>query len=198
MSLDELLDRSSPTISCRDENLTRELRDIVAASETAAPPRRLSLRAGVAAATAAGILGVGSMASASGLLDGWLPWTTGGGTSCELQLSVGVGRPDDGEYPRSTFSADEIDRAEATARNYLSRIDLSAIDRDAAIQEWRIAEAKAQQSQSGTERQPTLTGDDQEVTAVQLHVTNELREYLASRGMDIRAVRLVWGNRCGS
>jgi hypothetical protein len=70
--------------------------------------------------------------------------------------------------------------------------DYDSIDRDAAISSWQAAEYRTTAAQPDpAERQPALTGDGLEVTALTYEVTTRLGNHLAGRGLDIRSVNLV-------
>ncbi|RYP86752.1 hypothetical protein EKO23_08840 [Nocardioides guangzhouensis] len=196
MDLDELLERSGPPICTRGHRLEVELRRLVRDSETTAGRRRRSVRLGLAGVAVAGVLGLAPVASAAGLLPGWATWSTTQGSTCELQLDVGLRRDGDGELITETFTDAEQRATYAAAREFLTAFDYDSVDRDAAIAEWQAQEAHIRAGQRPGDRQPALQGDDLEVTAVLTQVVNRLRDHLHGRGLDIRAIMVSAGNRC--
>ena len=98
---------------------------------------------------------------------------------------------DDGE-PGAEFDATEQTKTFAASRIFLEGFDYDSIDRDAAISRWQAVEGTVIAAQPDPEeRQPALTGDDLEVTALTYEVTTRLEDHLAARGLDVRAVNLV-------
>lgn len=193
MDLDEQLDErlrdAAPPVSVRTPEMRRELDALVVAA-TPVQRRRRMTRASLVVATAVGALGVGTAAAAAGLIPGWAV-LTGSGQTCRVEVIAAAPRAGDGE-PGAKFDATEQMEAVAAARIFLQGFDYDSIDRDAAISRWQAAEDTAIAAQPDpAERQPALTGDDLEVTALTYEVTTRLGNHLAARGLDIRAVSLV-------
>lgn len=194
MDLDEHLDvrlrEATPPISVRTPEMRRELDALVVAATPVQARRRRMTRAALVAATAVGALGVGTAATAAGLIPGWSV-LTGSGQSCQVDVVAAAPDAGDGEAG-AELDATERAEAVAAARIFLEGFDYDSIDRDAAISRWQAAEdtAVAAQPDPG-ERQPALSGDDLEVTALTYEVTSRLGDDLAARGLDIRAVSLV-------
>lgn len=193
MDLDEQLDErlrdAAPPVSVRTSELRREL-DALVVAVTPVQRRRRMTRASLVAAAAVGALGVGTAAAAAGLIPGWSVLTSSGQT-CQVDVIAEAPHAGDGE-PGANFDATEQTEAVAEARLFLEGFDYESIDREAAISRWQAAEDSAITAQpDAAERQPALTGDDLEVTALTYEVTTRLGNHLAARGLDIRAVSLV-------
>lgn len=193
MDLDEQLDErvraAMPPVTARTPQMRRELDALVAAA-TPVQRRRSMTRASVVAATTVGMLGVGTVAAAAGLIPGWSV-LTGSGQTCQVDVIAAAPQSGDGE-PNATFDATERADATAAARIFLEGFDYDSIDRDAAISSWQAAENTAMATEPDpAERQPALKGDDLEVTALTHEVTTRLGNHLAARGLNIRAVNLV-------
>ena len=190
MDLDELLAASAPPVTRRTPQLERELNDLVAACEAA--QSRLRRPAGVAlvGGTLVGILGIGAVASAAGVLPGWASFATSSGQTCNIEIAVSALEPGEGEQPlASTFTATEKRETLAAARAFLADFDYDAVDRQQAIAWWKSEESEARAAQPDpAERQPKLTGNDLEVTAVSTWVLNDLDADLAAQGLDINAI----------
>lgn len=194
MDLDEQLDErlrvAMPPVSVRTPEMRRELDALVGAATPAQRRGRRMTRASLVAATAVGALGVGTAAAAAGLIPGW-SMLTGSGQTCQVEVIAADPRVGDGE-PDAQFDATERKEAVAAARIFLQGFDYDSIDRDAAISRWQAAEDTAIAAQPDpAERQPALTGDDLQVTALTYEVTSRLGNHLAARGLDIRAVSLI-------
>lgn len=202
MDLDELLDTSGPPLAARTPSLSRELAAIVAKSEAAAAPPRRRMRLIVAGSMAAGVVGLGSAATAAGLLPaGHWPWSTSAGNSCQLTFDVvlngvdgNVSNPAPGLASMSLADKQAVLTA---ARQFLSSFDYASIDRKEAIANWQVGEAKAIAAEAPEERQPKLTGDELELQAVSAEVNRQLDAYLAARGLNPSAIIPEGGNRCG-
>ncbi|WP_243057721.1 hypothetical protein [Nocardioides sp. SR21] len=189
MDLDQLLDESAPPVTPRTPRLERDLHDLVAAAEAAGTRSRWPGRVAVAAGVTAGVLGLGAAASAAGILPGWPSFSTSSGQTCSIEVWAEELAPGEGEPSSSTFTAAEREETLAAARAYLDDFDYGAVDRDEAIAAWQGAERRVRAAQDDpAERQPRLTGDDLEVTAVSRWVIDHLRTHLATEGLDIRAV----------
>ena len=194
MDLDEQLDdrlrASAPPVSVRNSEMRRELDALVVAATPVRRQRRSMTRASLVAATAVGALGVGTAAAAAGLIPGWSV-LTGSGQTCQVEIIATAPHVGDGE-PDPTIDATEQAEAVSAARVFLEGFDYASIDRDAAISRWKATEETAIAAQADpAQRQPALTGDDLEVTALTYEVTTRLKSHLAARGLDLRAVDLV-------
>lgn len=201
MDLDELLNASAPPISVRTPELIGELNSVVTASEAATEPPRRRIGLIVAGSVAAGVVGLGTAAYATGVLpDAHWPWSTSTGSSCELSYSVvlnGVGgnleRPAPG---LSRMSLADRQVVLAAARQFLASFDYASINRQEAIARWQAGEAKANAEEPADERQPELAGDELEITAVQAEIGRQLDAYLVVRGLNPNAIIPGAGDRC--
>lgn len=188
--LDERLRKAAPPVSVRTPEMRRELDALVVAATPVQRRRRRMTRVSLVAATAVGALGVGTAAAAAGLIPGWSV-LTGSGQTCQVEVIAAAPNAGDGE-PGAKFDATERAEAVAAARIFLEGFDYDSVDRDAAISRWQAVEDAAIAAQpDSAERQPALTGDDLEVTALTYDVTTQLGNHLAARGLDLRAVNLV-------
>lgn len=192
MDLDELLSRSAPPLTPRTPQLERELHHLVAASEAAQARRRWPIRTALVSGALAGTLGLGAVASATGVLPGWPSFSTSSGQTCEIALSASALEPGDGEPVAASFRAAERQETLAAARAFLADFDYDSVDRRQAIASWQAEESRVRAAQTDpAERQPRLTGDDLEVTAVSRSVITDLDAALAAKGLDIRAINVV-------
>lgn len=185
--LDTALTIAAPPVSASTDQLDAVLRELVAASESPRPRRRSS-RLAVAGAVVVGLLGVGTVATAAGVLPGWTMLTTSSGQTCEVAVEVSLLHPGDGEPISATFSRAEQEASLAAAQAFLDDLDYDTIDHDRAIARWQAVEADVRAGEPPDERQPELTGDDLEVHAVTWVVVQRMRADLAARGLDIRAI----------
>lgn len=191
MDLDQMLDEAAPPVTARTPELHQELRATVVASEPV-QRRRRSARLAVAGGIVAGVVGLGTVASAAGILPGWTMLTTASGQTCEVQVGADLMTPGDGEPITATFSRAEQEETLAAARAFLEGFDYDSIDRQDAIAAWQAAEAEARAAQEDpAERQPKLEGDDLEVHAVTWLVIQRMRATLAAQGHDIRAISIT-------
>ena len=199
MDIDELVTRSAPPTAERTPELTEALRLLAADAEAQARPARRARRAaGLLGATAA-IVGLGAAgATAAGFVPGWVPWTTGEGSSCTMKFGAKphdrFGDPLDYTYgkPLEGGSA-ELRRAVDEANRFLATFDLDAIDEARAIKEFQQGEDAAIAAMPPAEQQPRLTGDDLALNAVWLTVSGELDAHLASLGLPSSGEALsVW------
>lgn len=187
--LDERLRAAAPPLAVRTPEMRRELDALVAAA-TPVQRRRRVTRASFVAATVVGVLGVGTVAAAAGLIPGWSV-LTGSGQTCQVEVIAAATNAGDGE-PGLSFDVTQRAEALSAARNFLQGFDYDSIDREAAISRWKATEGSAIAAVSDpAERQPALKGDDLEVTALTYEVTTRLGKHLSERGLDIRAVNLV-------
>lgn len=196
MDLDHLLDRAAPPVSQRTAALDRELRALVMTSESERRPRRRA-RLALVGAVVLGTVGLGTVATAAGILPGWGLLTTGSGQTCEVDVAVDALSPGYGEPSAPAFSDAEQAATLAAARAFLEDLDFDTIDHEEAITAWQAAEQRVRSAQTDpSERQPALTGDDLEVTAVTWVVVERMRSALAAQGHDLRAVMVTTGNGC--
>jgi|GEM_PF-2938322 len=182
MDLDELLRRSAPPTARRSAGLDRAVDQLMVATEAQArSPRRLR-RFGLVAATATGIIGLGTAgAVAAGLVPGWVPWATENGRSCEMQF-IAQPRGDDGEPAAVDYSAADQRRAADEARRFLAGFDYHSIDKARAIAQWQRSEDAAIAATVPGEQQPRLDGADLELNAVGRVVWLRLQAHLEAEG----------------
>lgn len=191
MDLDQLLDNAAPPVAARTPELHQQLRALVAASESV-PRRRRSTRLALAGGIVAGVAGLGTAASAAGILPGWTTLSTTSGQTCEVEVRADLIAPGYGEPISATFTRAEQEATLAAARTFLQGFDYDAIARAHAIAEWQAAEAEVRAAQEDpTERQPELEGDALEVHAVTWVVIQRMRAALAAQGHDIRAISIA-------
>lgn len=199
MDLDDLLDRSAPPTAVRTPALERELTALVLATESAGRPRPKALRTAWVGALATGLVGVGTAgAMAAGLVPtpSWVPWSTSSGTNCEMRFYANPAGPD-GEPLNGTYSDAEKGRAVAEASIFLAGFDYDSIDEAEAIKKWQQEEAATIASVTDpAERQPPLTGDELEITAVGAEVWDHLAAHLQAEGTPAELVVFGQGWRC--
>ena len=194
MDLDELLTTAAPAVTARTPQLHQQLEALVAQSE-AARRRRRPVRIAVVGGVVAGVLGLGAVASATGILPGWTMLNTSSGQTCEIQVHANLQRPGDGEPISAAFSPAEQQQTLAAARAFLTTFDYDTIDHEKAIAQWQTIESKIRSDQQDpAERQPKLEGDDLEVHAVTHTVIEQMRSDLAAQGYDIRAIAITVTN----
>ena len=198
MDLDELLDASGVQVTPRTPGLQTQLDDLAAACERAHTRRRGPARIAIGGVAFAGVLGLGAVASAAGMLPGWPSFSTSSGQTCEIEITADPLEPGEGEQPvAASFSTAEREASLTAARRYLEEFDYASVDRSAAIAWWQREEDAARATQSDpAERQPRLEGDELEVTAVSHWVVDHLRDHLAAQGLDVRAVNVWIGDTC--
>lgn len=192
MDLDDVLTAAAPAVTPRTPQLHQELEALVMESEAVQRRGRRGVRMAVVGSVVAGVLGLGTVASATGILPGWALLGTASGQTCEVQVHAGPLRAGDGEPISATFSSAQQEESLAAAEAFLRSFDYESMDHRKAIAEWRAAESKVRHAQKGAaEGQPRLKGDDLEVTAVTHAVVERMRSELAADGLDIRAIN-VW------
>jgi hypothetical protein len=201
MDLDELLDASAPPVAARTPSLSDELAAIVAGSEAAVAPSRRRMRLVVAGSLVAGVVGLGSAATATGYFPaGHWPWSTSTGNSCQVTFDVvlnGVGGDVSNPAPGlASMNLAERQAVLVAARQFLSSFDYASVDRQEAIAKWQAGEAKAIAGEPPAERQPKLTGDELELTALYAEVNRQLDDYLVARGLNPSAIIPGGTNRC--
>jgi hypothetical protein len=199
--LDQLLDRAAPTVAPRTPELGHELVALVAESEQGSLRRRRRLQAAVVSAVAVGVVGLVPAAGASGLLPfaDWFPWTASSGTTCRIGFEVRMA--DDGSGQPMTpavaaMTTPQKQEVVVVAREFLAEFDYSSVDTDAAIKKWQAAEARVRGDQLPEERQPKLSGNDLELTAVGQEVAHRVVAFLKQRGLNPDAVLISEGSRC--
>ncbi|ADB35607.1 hypothetical protein Kfla_6615 [Kribbella flavida DSM 17836] len=204
MDLDHLLDSSAPPIARRTADLERELHRLVLDAESAARPRRRSLRIGLAGALATVVIGAGTAGGmAVGLVPAphWVPWTTPAGSQCSIEFTVSPVvdlPPGDGDARSRGHSAAEKQAAVAEANRFLKSFDYSSIDQAAAIREFQKAEDAAIAGQPDpAERQPRTTGDDLVLSAVGVEIWERLAADLTAKKLEPYALNYSTAYRCG-
>ncbi len=163
-----------------------------AESQARAPRRtRLALFVGATAA----IVGLGATgATAAGFMPGWVPWTTGEGSSCTMLFEANPYWTDGDslELEHSTENAAAVDEA----NRFLAAFDLDSIDEAQAIKDWQQAEDAVIASMPPHEQQPRLTGDDLALNAMWWQVGQALDAHLASMGLptidEAVGVKMTW------
>lgn len=181
--LDSLLAHAMPATVASTADLRHEL--VLMAEHAGTVPRR---RLGLVAGGVVGILGIGTAASAAGLLPGWQLLPTQGGQTCEVAVVAS-----EREASPARFSESEQQRTLREAQRYLMTLDYDAVDRVEAIAAFQREEDIVIASQPDpAERQPRLTGDDLEVSAVFRAVTDDLAGHLASQGLNVEAIEVGW------
>jgi len=195
MDLDELLNASAPPVTARTPLLRRELDNLVAASEEVQSRRRWPAHTALVGGALVGVLGLGAVASAAGVLPGWPSFSTSSGQTCNIEISVSALQDGQGEPNSGSFSAAEQRESLAEAQTFLADFDYDSVDRQQAIAWWKSEESKVRATQSDpAERPPRLNGDDLEVTAVSRWVIKDLSADLTAHGLDIRAIAIAVGS----
>ena len=188
MDLDQLLDGAAPRVSAQTPERQQELHALVLATEPTHGHRR-PVRLAVVGGVIAGVVGVGTVASAAGLLPGWTVFSTSSGQTCEVSVKANLLTPGAGEPISATFSLAEQQATLAAATSFLERLDYASINREAAIARWRAIETKIRAAEPDpAEKPPRLQGDDLEVHAVTNVVIDRMRSALAAQRHDIRAI----------
>lgn len=197
MDLDDVLSGAAPAVTQRTPELQQELRALVMESEAVQRRGRRLVRVGFVGSVVMGALGLGTVASATGMLPGWTLLGTASGQTCEVQVHAGPLEAGDGEPVSASFSRGEQAESLAAAEAFLRSFDYDSVDHREAIAEWRVAESEVRRAQEGAgERQPRLEGDELEVTAVTHAVVERMQSELAADGLDIRAIN-VWVSSTG-
>ncbi len=180
-SLDSLIAASAPPTTPRTADLDRELAHLVAEAESGAAPgrwhvrRRLVLGAGVAA----GLLGIGTAASAAGLAPApaWAPWysapdvvhsqTTSTGAECDVSYRAkAISAPDVPATPA------ERTAAVTAGAEFLRDVDVTTID---------VGDAVDRLPSSATVGDPTQA--ELEMFAVQFTLQERLDRELGRQGL---------------
>ncbi|TWG92000.1 hypothetical protein L615_007500000100 [Nocardioides sp. J9] len=206
MDLDDLLDRSAPSVTPPSAELENDLGAMVRASAPRGPGRR-PIRVLVGTGVTAGLLGLGAVGAAAAI-NGGVPWftSTGSGESCELEFDVRPVGPEgaaSGELAavmagRTAWpSLEEQQEVAVAARDYLAAYDFDAVDREAAVQDADAAQRRVRAEAAPEEAQQLLTGDDLEMHAVSRKVVADLTAHLESRGMDPHVIVSTVGSTGG-
>lgn len=200
MTLDDLLARSAPTVTPPSAELTQTFHELVTLTERAARPHRR--RAARALATGAlalvGVVGVGGVAAAHGLLPGWFPWVTESGSSCSLQVSVELRRDGNGGLITDRVSGREQRATLTAAQEYLKSFDVSAVDRTKAADHWfAYLEKVSADHPNRAELESKFQGERLETHAVLHEVEANLDDYLTAQGYDPRSIMTSAANECG-
>ena len=199
MSLDDLIARSAPAVTPASTELTERFHELIAGNRAAARTRRRSGARAWAAASLAliGVFGVGGVAAAHGLLPGWFPWTTGSGSSCSLQVSVELRRDGDGALITDRISEAEQRATLTSAQDYLTTLDVSAIDRKRAADRWFAhLEEVSPDHPDRAELESTFQGERLETHAVLHEAETRLDDYLTAHGHDPRSIMTSLANEC--
>lgn len=118
----------------------------------------------------------GSGGVRAGLLPGWATWSTSHGSSCEIQVDASLRGDGDGELTTRSFTEAEQQAAYEAAQRFLAEFNYESVDRDEAVAEWQAEERRIRAGEESDERQPTLQGNDLEVTAVSTQVVHRPRQ----------------------
>jgi hypothetical protein len=173
MEIDDLLVQSAPPKADRTPQLQEALRQLAADAEALGRPRRRAHRASLVAGVTA--------ATAGGFIPGWVPWTTGAGSSCTMHFEALPSEPDN-EHPGS-FSPELKTAAANEANLFLSTFDVGSIDEAQAILAFQQA-----QDAAGAEAAGRFTGDDLAVNAVSWRVAQAMEAHLSAVGLPPKAV----------
>lgn len=181
MDIDDLLARSAPPSAERTPALKEALRLLAADAESQARPPRRTRRTLLVGTTSALVVLGATGATAAGFMPGWVPWTTGEGSSCTMQFAA---KPywtdgDSLETEHSTENAAAVDEA----NRFLATFDLDSIDEAQAIKDFQREEDAVIASMPQSEQAPLMTGDDLALNAVWLKVSRALDADLAALGL---------------
>lgn len=199
MNLDELLADSAPRVTDRDAGLLEALREMSVAAEDQVGRGRRRLRrlavSGLAALSL--VVGVGGVAAATDNLPSWLPWTTSGGTTCDMTITAEARRDANGELIGSEQDAVEQRAALSAAKAYVAKLDLSGIDMAKAEDDWldylgRVSVG----SPSRQSLEQKFVGDDLESHALIHAVDTRVTDYLVAHGYDPRSIMITVANGC--
>jgi hypothetical protein len=184
-----MLDRAAPMVSARTTELQAELQALAVASETCAraPRGRCGLRLGIASGVALGAVGVSAGAGMAGVIPvRRVPWSTTSGTTCQFSTEAVPGA---GAVPTSPDSSwptpKQRRRAVAAANEILAAFDYGSVDVDEAVAQYQELPD-----------QPSLSGDDLELTAVNGYVSGIVDQRLEQQSLDPRGVMYGTEFRC--
>jgi hypothetical protein len=183
MSLDDALAAATPPTAPRTPALERELHALVAEAEAVTRRGRRHRRIGIAVVSALSVIPLTAAASAAGVLPSWVPWTTDGGSTCQMAFTASALGPN-GEPLGRSYADPSTQSAVREASRFLSTFNYDSIDQTAAIARFRKQEQAAIASQDDPDEvQPHLTGDDLALTAVYAEVWKRLEEHLRAEGI---------------
>ncbi len=181
MDIDELLARSAPAGVERTPELKEALRLLAADAESQARPPRRTRRTLLVGTTSALVVLGATGATAAGFMPDWVPWTTGEGTSCTMQLRVKAhSEKETLDYERF---AKEMAPVVDEANRFVATFDLDSIDEARAIQEFQQVEDAVIASMPLAEQQAQVTGDELALVAKVAKVDQALHAHLASVGL---------------
>lgn len=192
-SFDSLLDASAPPVTPRTPELERELTAMISEAEAVAAPARSRVRRRmlIGGLATIGVLGVGAVANAGGLL----PWfdnpanqhtqVISSGDSCDVHYGVkGIKDP---KHP-----VDDASRAAALAAGeaFVEDFDFSTIDVDEAVKKL------PPRATVDSERGPAETVAEHETFAVDAELQRRLDDHLASLKLPVGAVAISMATSC--
>ena len=198
MSLDDLIAQSAPAVTPPSAELTETFHELIAGNRAAARPRRRpGARAWAAGSLAVvGVFGVGGVAAANGL-PGWFPWAADSGSSCSLQVSVELRRDGDGALITDRVSEAEQRATLSSAQDYLTTLDVSAIDRKQAADRWfAYLEKVSPDHPDRAELESKFQGERLETHAVLHEAESRLDDHLTAHGHDPRSIMTSLANEC--
>lgn len=200
MTLDDVLVRSGPPVTPPSPEVMETLREMAASNEVATRPRRRRGTRALAAGSLAivGVVGVGGVAAAHGLLPGWFPWAAESGSSCGLQVSVDLRRDGDGALITDRTSNAEQRATLRSARQYLKNLDVDAIDRNQAAEHWfTYMERTSANHPDRAALESKFQGERLETHSILYEVDTRLDDYLTAHGHDPRSIMTTMANECG-
>ncbi len=195
--LDVLLDLAAPQIARRNGGLNEALLKVAQGAETQIRRPRRTRRYLVAGAALTGVIGLGGVAMASGVIPTLTPWTGSRGASCSFIFAVdpvGSPIPESADIPRPVYD----DPATVEANSYLAQYDFDSIDRDAAVdrfaEELRVGRAAMPADQRPPA--PDVNTDEFESHAVIHLVQDQLDAHMTAAGFDPDSVALSSFMQC--
>jgi hypothetical protein len=200
MDLDDLLANSAPRVTERDTFLLEAMREMSVAAEdhVGGGSRRLRRLAVSGLAAFSLVAGVGGVAAATDTLPNWLPWTTSGGTTCDMTITAEARRDAKGELIGSEQDAAEQRAALAAAKDYVATLDLSRIDMTRAKDDWLDYMGRVSVGSPSRETlQQKFVGDDLASHALIHAVDVQMGDYLAAQGYEPRSIMITVANKCG-
>jgi hypothetical protein len=196
--LDDLIAASAPAVTPRTDALRRDLVAVVADSEAAAAsmPRWRARRAGVAGVLALATAGLGTAASATGLLP-WFEDTTAvhqqhtgaSGDDCEWTFAA-RGFEDEAHPVRPAQRAATM----SAAQRFLADFNLSSISVPQAVAEYRAAQDGL--AVSSGEHAPDDDLKHVEFAAVTAALNDRLSAELTRQGLSPYAVSVAGASDC--
>ena len=200
MTLDDLLAQSAPTVTPPSAELTQSFHELVTLTERAARPRRRRAARALATGSLAliGVVGLGGVAAAHGLLPGWFPWLSQSGSSCSLQVSVELRRDGNGALITDRVSGREQRVTLKAAQKYLRSFDVGAVDRRQAADHWfAYLEKVSAGHPDRAALESKFQGERLETHSVLYEVEANLDDYLTAQGHDPRSIMTSAANECG-